>query len=60
LIYNPTTGAAGNSTFRWDPASQQFTVSWDSSSASSGKGCYSIQVQANDGSPIKATYKKLI
>jgi hypothetical protein len=60
-IFSPTTGAAGNSTFRWDPNNQQFIVSWDSSSAAvSGKGCYSIQVQPKDGSPIKATYKKLI
>ena len=58
-IWSPTTGGTGKSTFRWDATNQQFALSWDSSKAGSGAGCYSVQVQPKDGSPPKATYIQL-
>jgi len=54
LLFSPTTGATGNSTFRYDSGSNQFIFNWDSSVVSSA-GCYTIVVQLSDGSPVKAT-----
>jgi hypothetical protein len=49
LLYSPTNGAAGNSTFRY--SSGQFIFNWDTTSADPlGKGCFTLLVQLNDGS----------
>jgi Big-like domain-containing protein/pentapeptide repeat protein len=58
LLYSPTTGATGNSTFRYDTTNNQFIFNWDSSSLT-GVGCYTIVVQLSDQSPLKATTIKL-
>jgi hypothetical protein len=59
LLYLPTSGATGGSTFRFDTTNNQFIFNWDTSSVNNGKGCYSVQLTLNDGSPDKATYVKL-
>jgi hypothetical protein len=54
VLYLPTSGAAGNSTFRF--SSNQFVFNWDTSSADPyGKGCFTLSVQLNDGSGPKVT-----
>jgi len=54
LLYSPTTGAKGNSTFRF--SSPQFIFNWDTSSTiGSVAGFFTVEVQLNDGSPAKAT-----
>ncbi len=58
LLYKPTTGATGGSTFRFDAGSNQFIFNWDTSSVA-GPGCYELELQLNDGSAIKATIEKL-
>jgi hypothetical protein len=58
LLYKPTTGATGGSTFRFDAGSNQFIFNWDTSSVP-GPGCYELELQLNDGSAIKATIEKL-
>jgi hypothetical protein len=58
ILYNPTSGATGGSTFRYDAGNNQFIFNWDTSYVS-GPGCYEIELQLNDGSPIKATIESL-
>ncbi len=58
ILYNPTNGATGGSTFRYDTTNNQFIFNWDSSSAF-GPGCYELVLTLNDGSPVKATTVKL-
>ena len=54
LLYSPTVGAKGNSTFRF--SSPQFIFNWDTSSTiGSVAGFFTVEVQLNDGSPAKAT-----
>jgi Bacterial Ig-like domain (group 3) len=54
VLYLPTSGAAGNSTFRF--SSNQFVFNWDTSSADPyGRGCFTLAVQLNDGSVPKVT-----
>jgi hypothetical protein len=54
LLYSPTTGAKGNSTFRF--SSPQFIFNWDTSSTiGSVAGFFTVEVQLNDGSAVKAT-----
>ncbi|MGC3996301.1 MAG: Ig-like domain repeat protein [Anaeromyxobacter sp.] len=55
LLYSPTAGATGNSTFRF--SSGQFIFNWDTSSAS--RACYTIALELDDGSPPRATTVKL-
>jgi hypothetical protein len=58
LLYSPTAGAAGNSTFRY--SSGQFIFNWDTSSADPyGRGCFTLSVQLNDGSAPKMTSLQL-
>lgn len=58
LLYSPTAGAAGNSTFRY--SSGQFIFNWDTSSADPyGRGCFTLSVQLNDGSSPKMTSLQL-
>jgi hypothetical protein len=58
LLYSPTSGAAGNSTFRY--SSGQFIFNWDTSSADSyGRGCFTLSVQLNDGSAPEVTSLQL-
>jgi hypothetical protein len=58
LLYNPTNGATGGSTFRYDSTNNQFIFNWATSSAP-GTGCYELELTLNDGSPVKATTVKL-
>jgi len=58
LLYSPTTGAKGGSTFRYDNPSHQFIFNWNTGYMP-GPGCYEIELQLNDGSPIKATIEQL-
>lgn len=54
LLYSPTVGAKGNSSFRF--SSPQFIFNWDTSSTiGSVAGFFTVEVQLNDGSPAKAT-----
>jgi hypothetical protein len=49
VLYSPTSGAAGKSTFRF--STNQFVFNWDTSSADPfGKGCFTLLLQMNDGS----------
>ncbi|HQR66975.1 MAG TPA: Ig-like domain repeat protein, partial [Thermoanaerobaculia bacterium] len=52
LLYSPTTGAKGGSTFR--SGSSGFIFNWDTGVVP-GPGCYTLVVQLNDGSAAKAT-----
>ena len=52
ILYLPTSGAKGGSTFRI--GSSQFIFNWDTSTGVTS-GCYTIVLQLNDGSPQKAT-----
>jgi len=56
LLYSPTTGAKGGSTFR--NSNGQFIFNWDTTVVG-GKGCYELELQLNDGSPMRATIEKL-
>jgi len=56
LLYEPTAGATGGSTFR--SSSQRFIFNWDTSFVG-GPGCYELLLQLNDGSAIRATIQKL-
>jgi hypothetical protein len=47
LLYSPTTGAKGGSTFR--SGSNQFIFNWDTSSGTA-PGCYTLVLQLADGS----------
>jgi hypothetical protein len=58
LLYSPTTGAKGGSTFRYDPNSHQFIFNFASGYVGS-PGCWELELQLNDGSPVKATVKQL-
>jgi hypothetical protein len=58
LLYSPTTGAKGGSTFRYDAGTNQFIFNWNTGYMS-GPGCYELELQLNDGSAIKATIEKL-
>jgi hypothetical protein len=52
VLYAPTSGAAGGSTFRY---SSQFIFNWDTSTTiNSAAGCFTVVVQLNDGSALKA------
>ena len=55
ILYLPTSGATGGSTFRYDPSSNQFLFNWSTKSVTTGPGCYELILQLNDGSPAKAT-----
>jgi len=52
LLYSPTLGAKGGSTFRF--STNQFVFNWDTSTGVTS-GCYTVVLQLNDGSPLKAT-----
>ncbi|MBZ5540581.1 MAG: Ig-like domain repeat protein [Acidobacteriia bacterium] len=54
VLYAPTLGATGNSTFRYDTTNNQFIFNWDTSNVTPA-GCYTIVVQLSDQSPLKAT-----
>ncbi|HET6929097.1 MAG TPA: PxKF domain-containing protein [Candidatus Acidoferrum sp.] len=54
LLYNPTTGAKGNSTFRF--SSPQFVFNWDTKSTiGSVAGWFTVELTLNDGTAVKAT-----
>jgi hypothetical protein len=54
LIYSPLTGGKGSTTFRF--SSPQFIVNWDTGSLSGlAPGFWTIELQLNDGSGVKAT-----
>jgi hypothetical protein len=52
VLYSPTSGAKGNSTFRY--GSDQYNFNWDTGSTVV-KGCYTLALQLSDGSTAKAT-----
>ena len=52
VLYSPTSGAKGNSTFRY--GSNQYNFNWDTGSTVV-KGCYTLALQLSDGSVAKAT-----
>jgi hypothetical protein len=54
VLYMPTAGATGNSTFRFDSKNQQFVFNWDTSSGVT-TGCWEIVLQLADGSRARAT-----
>jgi hypothetical protein len=56
VLWSPTGGAAGGSTFRF--GSNQFIFNWNTGYMS-GPGCYELELQLNDGSAIKATIENL-
>jgi hypothetical protein len=55
VLYLPTSGATGGSTFRYDSATHQFMFNWSTKKVTTGPGCYEIVLQLNDGSAPKAT-----
>jgi hypothetical protein len=55
VLYLPTSGATGGSTFRYDSNNNQFLFNWSTKSVTTGPGCYEIVLQLNDGSAAKAT-----
>jgi hypothetical protein len=55
MLYQPTSGAAGGSTFRYDSSNNQFLFNWSTKQVTTGAGCYEIILQLNDGSATKAT-----
>src|SRR4029077_15669370 len=55
VLYLPTTGATGASTFRYDSSSNQFLFNAATKQLTTGPGCYEIVLQLNDGSAPKAT-----
>jgi hypothetical protein len=56
VLYSPTSGATGGSTFRF--STNQFVFNWDTSKGAS-KGCWEIVLQLNDGSAPRATIVSL-
>jgi hypothetical protein len=56
VLYSPTSGAKGNSTFR--NSNGQYIFNWDTGVVA-GPGCYELILQLNDGSAPKATIEKL-
>jgi hypothetical protein len=56
LLYSPTAGAAGGSTFR--SGSSGFIFNWDATKNAT-KGCWWIRLQLSDGSPEKVTTVQL-
>jgi hypothetical protein len=57
-LYAPTTGATGGSTFRF--GTNQYIFNWDTSTGvPTGRGCYSLVVQLDDGSAPKVTIVNL-
>ncbi len=58
LLYSPTAGAKGGSTFRYDTGGNQFIFNWNTGYMA-GPGCYELELQLNDGSAIKATIEQL-
>jgi hypothetical protein len=60
VLYSPTSGATGNSTFRYSTTNNQFIFNWDTSStAGLGSGCYTLMLQLSDGSAAEATIVQL-
>ncbi len=59
VLYSPTSGATGGSTFRYDSTNNQFIFNMATGSLTTGAGCYEIELTLSDGSPIKATTLKL-
>ncbi|MCA1579991.1 MAG: PxKF domain-containing protein [Acidobacteria bacterium] len=53
LLYNPTTGATGGSTFRTSGGA--FIFNWATKKLATGPGCYEVILQLNDGSAPRAT-----
>ena len=68
ILFSPTTGAKGNSTFRYDTTSNQFIFNWDTGTGSNlGTGCYTLLLVLDDavqqppqvGTPSRATSVQL-
>ena len=56
ILYQPTSGASGGSTFRY--STNQFVFNWDTSKGAS-RGCWEIVLLLDDGSPARATILNL-
>jgi hypothetical protein len=52
VLYSPTTGAKGGSTFKF--STNQFVFNWDTSTGVT-PGCFTVVLFLSDGSPAKAT-----
>ncbi len=59
VLYSPTSGATGGSTFRYDSTNNQFIFNMATGALTTGPGCYEVDLTLSDGSPIKATTVKL-
>jgi hypothetical protein len=53
VLYNPTQGATGGSTFRTSGGG--FIFNWATKKLATGPGCYEVILQLNDGSTPRAT-----
>jgi hypothetical protein len=61
VLYSPSSGVTGNSTFRYDTTNNQFVFNWDTTSVSStGAGCYTLVMVLNDGSAAKMASLQLV
>jgi hypothetical protein len=57
-LFNPTSGATGNSSFRYVPP---FQFNWDTSTAkTTGPGCYTVKITLNDGTVHITNAVKLV
>ncbi len=55
VLYDPALGVSGDSTFIYDNSGHQFVFNWATKTLATGRGCYEIILQLNDGSAPKAT-----
>jgi hypothetical protein len=49
LLYSPTAGPAGASTFTYDTAANAFVFNWDTNVMGTTTGCVTVSVQLADG-----------
>ncbi len=54
-LFSPTTGAEGNSTFRYDTTNNQFIFNWDTKPFSTG--CYVIELDLDSGQVERTALK---
>ena len=47
VLYNPATGAKGNSSFRL--VGQGYQFNWDTTVNTTGAGCYTVKIVLKDG-----------
>ena len=54
VLYSPTQGAKGNSTFRIASSNNQYIFNWDTSTATSS-GCYVVELDLNSGQALRTS-----